>query len=285
MEVGKKAILTAAAALIATTVLFADGFKGTENLAFDGKGNLYVTDTNNLWRVDPAGELEKIYDRDEEKDAISLGGVSLGPEGRIYFSTGNKIMIYDPADGSVEKFVDGFGFANGNCFDDSGNFYFAESNKKVMYVVPAGTREVKALKEKAGWVNGVVYSRNDNTLYFTISSPGRVGGYRLGPGPVVEEEITVAKFPFGGLDDLTMDDFGNFYVCLWMNKKIVRVTPSGEKELYVDDVDGPSAVAFGLGEDSRKLFICVKGATMKFKGTQVVYAETDANGYKLPFLP
>ena len=95
----------------------------------------------------------------------------------------------------------------------------------------------------------------------------------------------MAKFPAGALDDLTLDADGNFYVCLWGNKKIMKVAKDGKTELFLDGVDGPSAVEFGQGPQAHKLFILVKGATLQFKGTQIITVETGAVGYRLPFLP
>ena len=270
----------------AQTQPFAGGFKGTENLTFDGKGSLYVSDTNHLWKVGMDGKATALYSRDPQTDGISLGAVRIGPEGKVYFSVGNRILVLNPADNSIAEFVRGIkGFANGNCFDDRGNFFIADSQAKILYVVPAGTKALKVLKEKPGWINGLVWDRKDNTLYFTLSAPGRVGGFRLSDdGLSIREEITVVKFPLGGLDDLTLDAAGNFYVCLWLNGKVIKVSPDGKKEVFLDKIDGPSSVAFGLGPDADTLFICVKGGNTKFEGTQVVKIKTASKGYLLPFL-
>jgi sugar lactone lactonase YvrE len=82
-----------------------------------------------------------------------------------------------------------------------------------------------------------------------------------------------------------MDDAGNFYVCMWLNGKVMKVSPDGKKELLFDKLDGPSAVAFGAGADSGRLYICIKGGNTKFEGTEMLVTEIGANSYKLPFLP
>jgi len=270
----------------AQTQTFADGFKGPENLAFDGQANLYVSDTNHLWKMGMDGKATALYARDPQTDGISLGAVRIGPEGKVYFSVGNRILRLDPKDNSVAEFVRGIkGFANGNAFDDRGNFFIADSQEKILYVVPAGTQELKVLKQKPGWINGLVWNRKDNTLYFTLSAPGRVGGFRLSDdGLSIREEITVVKFTFGGLDDLTLDAAGNFYVCLWLNGKIMKVSPDGKKEVFLDKIDGPSSVAFGLGPDADTLFITVKGGNTKFEGTQLVKIKTSSQGILPPFV-
>lgn len=279
--------LAAAAIAAESFTVFADGLKGPENLAGDGKGSLYVSDTDHLWRLDATGQKEMLYTRDPKKDSISLGGVSLGPEGKIYFSVGNGILIYNPADQSVAELLrhPGNGFFNGNCFDDAGNLYIADSNEKKVYWVRAGTKELKVFKDDAGWVNGMLWRRDDNTLYFTISSPGRVGGYRLNPDLTIKEEITVAAFPLAGLDDFMLDQDGNFYVCLWLPGEIMKVMKDGKKEVFLEKLDGPSALEFGTGADANQLFILLKGGSTKFNGTQIIKVKTEAKGYKLPFEP
>lgn len=264
--------LAASAAAFGQTTPFAHGFRGPENLAFDGEQFLYVSDTDHLWQVSRDGATREIYARDPAADGISLGGVSRGPDGGIYFSAGNRILIYRPPSGAVEELVKGIaGFANGNCFDDRGNFFIADSDAKKLLVVPAGTRELKTLDAEAGWINGLVWSGRDHTLYFTISAPGRVGGYRLSDdGLAIKEKVTVANFPFGGLDDLTLDAAGNFYVCLWLNGKVMKVTPAGDKQVLLEKLDGPSAVEFGPGAEADTLYLCIKGGNTKFLGTEVV---------------
>jgi len=263
-------LLAGADAYARQSRVFARGFQGTENLAFTRDGLLYVSDTNHLWEVDANGKTEKIYTRDPEVDGISLGGVSAGPEEKIYFSAGNRILVFAPAEDEVNELVSGFEFANGNCFDNKGNFYIADSNKRAIYVVPAGENKARVLKSHAGWVNGLTWGESHSTLYYTVSWPGKVSGLRLGADLEILEEKTVARFPFSGLDDLTMDPAGNFYVCAWLNGKVYKVTAGGDKELMLENIDGPSALAFGKGTDKDVLYICVKGKTTAFKGDKII---------------
>jgi sugar lactone lactonase YvrE len=265
----------------------ATGFNGPENLAFDGKGSLYVSDTDHLYVLDPAGNKKELYTREPKADATSLGGVSLGPGGRIYFSTGKAIKIYNPADGAISVLARGFKFANGNCFNDAGDLFIADSGARKLYVIPHGTTEKRVIKSGMGsvaqlGVNGLIWSRAGNTLYYTQNFPARVGAIVFGPDFTIVGHSTVARFPTG-LDDLTLDSAGNLYVCLWMKGKLFKVTRDGERELLLSNLDGPSAVEFAPGTGD--LYILIKGKTMKFGGTDIIKLKTSASGYKLPFLP
>lgn len=279
-------VLIACIAMAKTsTIPFSDGFKGPENLAFDGKGLLYLTDTDHLWKVAMDGKTAVIYTRKPKVDGMSVCGVCLGPEGRIYFSTGNRILVFDPVDNSITELAKGFFLANGITMDDRGNLFIADTGKMTLFVVPAGSKEPRALKKRAMTINGLKWDRSSNILFYTVSELGKLGGFRLNDKLEIVESVTVAKFPFVVLDDFALDSNGNFYVCEWKGGKIVKVSVSGEKTVVLEGIDGPSAVAFGVGDAAGKLFVCVKGSSFKFNGTQLIVTETEATAYRMPFLP
>jgi len=269
-------------ALAAGPRLFAEGFGGPENEAFDGQGGLYVSDTNHLWRME-GNKPVPVYARAAD-ESTSLGGVALGPEGKIYFSVGTGIKTYDPAGGAVAPFVSGFKFANGICFDDAGDLFIADSNARALYVVPAGTREVRPLQAKAGWANGVAWNREQNALYYTLSFPGELRVMTLGPGPSDAGERSLRKFPGAFLDDLTLDAAGNAYVCQWGGGRVVKVDRSGRQEDALTGLEGPSSVEFAPGTST--LYVTVKGKTFAFKGTSMVTVDLKpATGQRQPFQP
>ena len=74
----------------------ADGFKGPENLAFDGKGALYLTDTDHLWKVAPDGGKEILYTRDPKVDGKSLCGLCVGPNGKYIFQQATGLSFSIP---------------------------------------------------------------------------------------------------------------------------------------------------------------------------------------------
>lgn len=277
------AVLIPALALAAGPAVFADGFKGTENLAFDGKGGLYVSDAARLWKVE-GGKPTELF-RLGKGDGNSLGGVAVGPGGLVYFSIGKRIMTYDPATSQIEEFAAGFKFANGICFDDSGNLYVADTNGANLYVVPAGTRAPKKLKAHAGTVNGVVWSRELNALYYTVMLPGEVRVMALGPGPSEAGDRSVQKFPRAILDDLTLDGAGNVYVCQYGGGRVVRLGRNGfvsAEEAVLSGLDGPSAAEFG---PDHQLYVAIKGKTLAFNGATVIAVDLGATAYRQPFLP
>jgi hypothetical protein len=88
----------------ATASVYLSGFTGPENLVFDGKGVLYVTDTDHLWKVKPDKTLEKLYTRDKDVDSTSLGGVVISRDGSVIFSTGNRLLRICPM-GKISEYA------------------------------------------------------------------------------------------------------------------------------------------------------------------------------------
>lgn len=275
------ALLLPLVVLAAGPAVVADGFKGTENLAFDGKGALYVSDAARFWKVE-GGKLTELY-RLSKDEGTSLGGVAMGPGGKVFFSVGATIKTYDPATGAINAFVSGFKFANGICFDDAGNLFVADTNGRTLYVVPAGTKELRKLKTGA-LVNGVVWGREQNMLYYTVMVPAEVRSMTLGPGPANTGDRQLKKFGTSIiLDDLALDGGGNLYICQYGGGKVVKIAPDGKEETVLSGLDGPSAAEFG---PDGKLYVTIKGKTLAFNGTTVIAAEvTGATAYRMPFTP
>lgn len=280
------ALMTASVAVSSIMVfqIFADGFSGPENLAFDGKDALYMTDTNDLWKIAPDGNKTSLYKRDETKDGKSLCGVCIGPDGKVFFSASNRILAYNSADGKVTEYATGFKLANGITIDDLGELLVADMGAKTLYIVPVGAKTPTVLSRDVGMINGVKWTREDKTIYYTTSFPAKLNYIKFDSSFKIIGQNEIASFGTAFADDFTMDTDGNFYVALWKGGKVVKVTRGGKKEDLLEKLDGPSAVAFGEGAFAGKLFVCVKGSSFKFDGTTLVMVPSDAKGYPPPFV-
>ena len=244
------------------------GFLGPENLIFDKTGTLFITDTNNLWKVTPDKKMEKLYTRDSKLDGTSLCGVVLAREGAIYFSASSRILKL-AADGKISEYAKGFKLANGLAIDEDGNLYTCDSNaREIMAITPDG--KIKTLVKGEGSVNGLKYQQSTKRLYFTSMLSGKVEYVQLKPGPEAGEPVLVADLGTG-LDDMALAPNGDLYVCQYLRGKIFKVTADGQKELIAEGIKGPSSAAFGVtSADKDTLYILEKGANLKFNGTSVL---------------
>jgi len=102
--------------------------------------------------------------------------------------------------------------------------------------------------------NGLQVFREE--VYVSVSSREHVVAFPIradgsaGPGRVHASGI--------GLDDFAFDVQGNLYGTTDPFKTLVRIAPDGSKTVLLteaDGLDGPTAAAFGVGKDSKALYV------------------------------
>ena len=102
--------------------------------------------------------------------------------------------------------------------------------------------------------NGLQIFRGE--VYVAVSDRAHVAAFRInedgtaGPGRVHASGI--------GLDDFAFDVHGNLYGTTDPSNTVVRVSPDGTQTVLLDaskGLDGPTAAAFGVGRDSKALYI------------------------------
>ena len=159
-----------ATAAVATTI---PGYNWAENLAFDKRGNLWVSHPyrNMLERRDRSGALTA---------SIPIqfpASVRLGPDGLLYVNYGyplspgsGKVLRIDPdsTDLTPHDFAGGFDLPNGSTFDNAGNLYIADSAHGVTRVRPDGSTDTAWASRVPPLVgaNGIAVHGND--LYVTL---------------------------------------------------------------------------------------------------------------------
>ena len=134
-------------------------------IAVDAAGRLYIGDLFHLRRVDPDGSVRTVAGTDFAYVPTGLGGpgtsaafsqvgsVAVAPDGDVYFSLGNRILVLDPASGIVTAVAGGgqqrsddgvpalqadlFGIRR-LAFDSAGNLLFSTYFCKVRRIEPSG---------------------------------------------------------------------------------------------------------------------------------------------------
>jgi sugar lactone lactonase YvrE len=100
--------------------------------------------------------------------------------------------------------------------------------------------------------NGLQVFRNE--VYVSVSTRAHVVAFRIkANGSASPGRVHVAL----GFDDFAFDVKGNLYGMTNFLQTVVRVTPDGTSEILLseDGLDGPSSGAFGVGKDSKNLYI------------------------------
>ncbi len=245
---------------------YVGGMKGVENLAFDGEGNLFVTGLDGtLYHVVPtkdqnAGRIE---------DEIRLGrmclGIAVAPDKSLYVAAENEKKqrrIYRVSRdfsviSAVSPFIPGL---NGMAADATGRLFFAASNESPFE--PAGRiltavmgrdetfAQPEVFLDGLGLVNGLSFSPDEQTLYFTETLRGV---FSL---DMATRKKTLLFDPHGWLpviDDLAVAPDGTVWVCFNSKKALLPIRDGHAiGRLYpVPGMGAPSSCRFGKGPGFR----------------------------------
>lgn len=230
-------------------VVFEPGavFDGSEDIAFDGQGNIVGKNGNQIVAVDAMGT---------EADSWPDGG---GTFGLRYRANGDLLaakymMSQIRIVQSGDTLVNGIGSVNGLYPDFDGNIWFTNFSA-VQRVNPDDSVDSIVTGGDGNTANGVVLDPERGLLFYTNYGPGLIRSVEIGgdgsPGTI----SMVASIPGANLDGLSMDACGNLYVVDQGNDALYRVflddagAPVGDPESLVDPFPANVANAiFGVGE-------------------------------------
>ena len=202
-----------------------DMISGPWGLDLDVEGNIYVTEFFNfkIKKITPTGEVTLFAGNGENDPFTSPSDIALDAQGNAYVADfgGHKIRKITPS-GVVSLFAGstpGFNNANGAsamfdspegvAVDMQGNVYVADSgNHKIRKITPSG----------------------DVTTLAGATLTGSAGGFTNGAA------LTVAEFD--GPVGVVLDAQGNMYVADGGNKRIRKITPSGNVTTFAGDTTG-----------------------------------------------
>lgn len=106
------------------------------DLAFDGSGNLYVSDTGDIekggkgaiFKVTPAGKVSLVISEAQNSSIKSPNGLLFESSGKLLvvdFASGELLRL-DVGKGTVEKLADGLGGGDGLVRDSAGALYISD---------------------------------------------------------------------------------------------------------------------------------------------------------------
>lgn len=172
------------------------------------------------WR--PGGRTKSLLALDDESDGRRANDVACDPAGRLLV-------------GTISTAPDGEG---------NGRLYSLTASDSNM------------LADRIGLPNGIDWSPDGRTLYFTDSLTGEVGSYPYDPGTgAVGERSGSIRVPAGLPDGHTVDAEGNLWVALWSAGQVACLTPDGRVIASVTvPVRAPTSCALG-GPDLSTLYI------------------------------
>jgi gluconolactonase len=250
--------------------------------SFDAQGNLWVVDIpwGRLFKIDAQGHVECALEYDGEPN-----GLVFHPDGRGFIADNkNGIMVFDPAKGTVEPYLDRalvqrFKGPNDLTFASNGDLYFTDQGQTGLhdptgrlYRLGADGR-LDCLLSNVPSPNGLVLNLAEDQIYLAVTRANAV--WRV---PLVKQHGLVTKVGTyiqlsggGGPDGMALDASGGLAVChvglgaVWIFDEV------GQPAWRLDAPSGRMTTncAYG-GPDLRRLFVTA--------GSQVLVAEVPVAG-------
>ncbi|MFN7997410.1 MAG: SMP-30/gluconolactonase/LRE family protein [Bryobacteraceae bacterium] len=230
-----------------------------------GKSALYWTDCvgKRLYCYRPAAGTHEIV-----KQELEINGYRLNQNGGFVVANNSGFWLWDGADG-LTPIADHVGedkcqmndciadprgrlLAGSWFYDPNGNYPLG----KLMSVDTNGS--VRILDEGIHLANGLGFSPDYQTLYFTDSAGRKIYAYDydLETGNATRRRVLVAVPGDQGLPDgMTVDSEGFLWSAQWYGSCVVRYDPDGKLERRIETpAKQTSCVAFG-GPELTDLFI------------------------------
>ncbi len=241
-----------------------------------GEATLWDPDTRVLWwvdiwkkeihRYDPATGKDEIFDVPEY-----LGCIGLRRKGGLVITMASGFYFFDPATGKLEPIADPEADQPKTRFNDGkpdrqGRFWSG-----TMFEVPGQPVEflgalyrldpdlsVHRMIEGVGCANGLAWSPDSKTMYFSDSYSGRIDIYDFDPatGDIENRRTFVDMAALDEIaDGATVDAEGCYWVTIPFKSKVRRYDPDGKLMLTIEmPTDLPTCCEFG-GKDLDILYV------------------------------
>lgn len=195
-----------------------------------------------------------------------VGCIALVDDGRLLVALPQQIAMFDPADGSLEPFVEpppmpaDHRFNDGRC-DRQGRLWVGSMNnltrapEGVLYCLEG--RTLRAVRAGVCIPNSLAFSPDGRRMYFADSLRYELYGYEYDgatgtPGP---ERVLATTQPPGFPDGSTVDAEGFLWNAEFNAARLVRYAPDGRIDRVIAlPVPRPTCCAFG-GPDLSVLYV------------------------------
>ncbi|MFI8567288.1 SMP-30/gluconolactonase/LRE family protein [Rhodococcus sp. NPDC078407] len=247
----------------------ASGFGMLENLEFDGRGSMIVSESSPigpgaLRTVAPNGERGTLASGVESPGGLVRHGDSL------FFTTGNSAAagLFDLRTGTIGEidlgtgtrstYASGLTMPNGLARSATGDLFFTRNLGGASGLGRIGLDgSVSTVRTDLGSANGIGFA--DGKVFVANTFDPETTLTVLDGADLAGQSTRIRIDGFGPLtmsDDLTVGDDGMVYLAQNLAGRVVRVDPlSGASCVIAEDVPLTSSVAFGgVGFDPKALY-------------------------------
>ena len=228
-------------------IIFAQNYNAPESAVYDAAGERWlISNWGNGDIIARANDGSLTYFNQDA--SIASGGMAI--VGNTLYVAGSKsdgsqtLFGFDLATGALINTTIIIGFTSDVTADATGNVYVSDTDK-IYQVDP--TAQTYSTIYTGGSLNGVLFDDANNRLLFTDDSP--ISGSQIMALDMTTMTVSVVvATAFGGLDGLTVDQNGNYYVSSWMTAEIYRYDSNFTNlALAATLPDGAADIHFDIG--------------------------------------
>jgi len=253
--------------------LLVDGqFQGSEGIAFNGEGRLFVTANQAFWEVDTQGGVRKLADLHSNLGLAAIGERDLlvadfGPTNAFRNDRNTDGMVWRiTPEGEKTELITGIGDPNFVLVRADGSILISDDATSDIFVVGEDLIP-KLFSTAVNHPNGLALSDDGNTLYVAqifksirpVVRDDSVWAIDLRDGkPIGAARLVTRTGPLAANDGLAMDALGRVYIAAnGPAGEIWRYDPaSGDIVLIARNVYGAASIAFGAGDfDHESIYV------------------------------
>jgi len=234
MKLMRSSILLFFVALFAINLLFSQAYNNPESVVYDAANDRYLVsnkgngDIISVPRTDP-NNLSYLYNGSW---CVSLRGITIvdnvvwGAGTSSQASLNQYLIGFDLNTGLIinQFLISGGNFVNDVVADESGFVYVSDGNVNKIYRININTGTSTGFNFSGA--NGLLYDGANNRLIYTDDTP-TTGSQISALDIATNTSIPLIANPnFQGLDGLTVDHLGNYYVSSWSTNEVYRYDPN-----------------------------------------------------------
>ena len=257
---------------VAAELLVGEQFEGSEGIAFNGEGRLFVTANRALWEIDTSGDVRKVVDLYSNLGLAAIGDRDLlvadfGPTNAFRQDRNNDGIVWRVTpEGGKSQLITGIGDPNFVLVRDDGSILISDDATSDIFVV-GNDMQAKLFSTAVNHPNGLALSDDGKTLYVAqifksirpVVPDDSLWAIDLSDGkPVGAARLVARTGPLAANDGLAMDALGRVYIAAnGAAGQVWRYDPTnGEMVLITEHVHGAASIAFGAGKfDHRSIYV------------------------------
>ncbi len=232
MKLIRSSFLLMFVCLFLSNIIFAQAYNNPESVVYDAANDRYLvsnkgdgdiisapkTDPNNI-SIFCTGFATSIR-------GITIIGNTVWCAGTHSNGTSQVLYNFDLNTGNYIKeiLIGGGNFINDVVSGETGFIYVSDGNINKIYKVNTNDGSFSDLN--FGGANGLLFDETNNRLIYTDDTP--INGSQISAIDLATNtsSVLIANPNFQGLDGLTVDHLGNYYVSAWSDNTVYRYDPN-----------------------------------------------------------